>query len=139
MDGAGNRGDWVYGPEFVVDVHQETSSAITYTGTWPQQAVSSAYGGSLQYANVQGAKAKTTFTGSSIAWIAPKDKKNGKAEVWIDGVKITTLDLRSSSAQARKVVFTQSWPSSGSHTLEVRVLGTPSRPRVDIDAFVILR
>ena len=43
----------------------------------------------------------------------------------------------------RQMVFTKSWSSSASHTLEVRVLGTKnassSGKRVDVDAFVALR
>jgi hypothetical protein len=31
------------------------------------------------------------------------------------------------------------WASSGTRTIEVRVLGTSGRPRVELDAFVVLR
>jgi hypothetical protein len=56
---------------------------------------------------------------------------------------VTTVYLYSSSTQARKVVFSKSWTSSGNDTLEVQVLGTKnvasSGKRVDVDAFVTLR
>ena len=32
----------------------------------------------------------------------------------------------------------RSWPVAGRHTLEIRVVGTAGRPRVDVDAFVIV-
>jgi hypothetical protein len=37
------------------------------------------------------------------------------------------------------VVFSQSWSASGSHSIRLVVLGTADRPRVDLDAFVIIR
>jgi hypothetical protein len=63
--------------------------------------------------------------------------------VWLDGVKVATVDLYSSSEQPRKMVFTKNdLDSSQAHTLEVRVLGTKrtesSGTRVDVDAFVVL-
>jgi len=42
IDGAGNYSEWTYGSEFVLDAHQETSSAISYGGTWTTEASSSA-------------------------------------------------------------------------------------------------
>jgi hypothetical protein len=139
MDTAGNWSDWASGPAFVVDTFQETSNAITYGGSWQQQAVSSAYGGSLKYEQTTGASAKITFTGRNVAWIAPKDIDRGKAEVWLDGVKKTTVDLYSATSKPKLFAFTQNWNSSGTHTLEVRVQGTAGRPRVDVDAFIVLR
>jgi hypothetical protein len=62
--------------------------------------------------------------------------------VWLDGTKVATVDLYSSTAQSRVMVFTRSWATPGAHTLEVRVLGTKNAAsggtRVDIDAFVTL-
>jgi Calcineurin-like phosphoesterase len=87
-DRAGSWSEWAYGPEFVVEAHQETSGAIIYSGTWTQQAESSPYGGWLKYAGVKGYKAQLSFTGRNVAWVAPKGAGRGKAEVWVDGVKV---------------------------------------------------
>jgi hypothetical protein len=46
------------------------------------------------------------------------------------------VDLLSSSSATRRIAYVGSWTSSGRHTLEIRVLGTSGRPRVDVDAFV---
>ncbi len=92
----------------------------------------------MKHDKIPGAKAKLSFTGRNVAWGAPKSAVRGQAEVWVDGVKETTVDLYSSTTLARRVVFSKSWAFSGSHTVEVRVLGTAGRPRVDVDAFVVL-
>jgi hypothetical protein len=34
------------------------------------------------------------------------------------------------------IVWRKSWTAPGSHTVQVRVLGTSGRPRVDADAFL---
>jgi hypothetical protein len=78
-----------------------------------------------------------------VAWVASTGSNRGKAEVRVDGVKAQTVDLYSSSAQPRKMVFTKAWFTSANHTLEVRALGIKNAAstgtRVDVDAFVALR
>jgi hypothetical protein len=143
QDGAGNWSDWAQEPEFVVDAHQESANAITYVGTWTQQNSASAYGGSLKYAQANGANARLGFIGRDVAWVATKGPDRGKAEVWVDGVKVKSLDLYSSTEQPRKVVSSVHWVESGAHTVEVRALGkknsSSTATRVDVDAFVVLR
>ena len=144
QDEAGNNSAWATGPSFTVDLRQETyRSAVTYSGTWTSQASSTASGGYTKYAKASGAKAKFSFAGRSVAWVAPTGPNRGKAAVWVDGVKSATVDLYSSTAQAQKMVFTKSWSTSKSHTLEIRALGTKrsasTGTRVDVDAFVALR
>jgi uncharacterized delta-60 repeat protein len=143
-DDNGNTSFFKYGPRFTVDAHQETSRAIAYSGTWKQQNISSAYGAAVKYATTKGATARLTFTGRSVAWIAPKSNARGKAEVYLDGVKVATVDLYSSKVMARKVVYAKNRLNpSATHTLMAKVLGTKraasSGVRVDVDAFVVLR
>lgn len=118
------------------------AGCITYTGEWTRQTLSTASGGSTEYATDSGAKAELSFAGSNVGWLSNKGPDRGKAEVWIDGVKAATVDLYSSSAQPRKMVFTKNWDSADSHTLEIRATGTKnaasSGTRIDVDAFVVL-
>jgi hypothetical protein len=104
--------------------------------------LSTAYGGSVEFAEgLGGERATFSFTGSEVAWIAPKGPDRGKAEVWVDGIKVTTVDLYKSSENPQMTVFTQS-VGPGSHTVEIRALGTKSSSstgkRVDVDAFFVL-
>jgi len=145
QDGAGNWSGWKPGPSFTIDIVQESNSAIGYVGAWSAQSLSSAYGGGLQYASAKGDSASLTFSGgTSVAWVSSKGKDRGIAEVWVDGVKVKTADLYSSTAQWRRVTYAKNQISaSQAHTIEVRALGTKnassSATRVDVDAFVILR
>ena len=143
QDKAGNWSPWKEGPPFTVVVRQEDHSSITYAGTWTRIAASDASGGFRKYASAFGDKATFSFTGRNVAWVAPKGSGHGIAEVWVDGVKATTVDLYSPTEQPRTLVFSKSWASSGAHTVEVRVLGTKNAAstgkRVSVDAFVALR
>lgn len=141
-DDSGNRSGWKYGPRFTVDALQETSTAVSYspTGTWTQQLLSGAYGGQVKSASSAGAVARLTFTGRNVAWVAPKSSSSGQAEVLLDGKTVATVDLLASRALSRQVVYaTGGLDPSTPHTLEVKVLGTANRPRVDVDAFLVLR
>jgi hypothetical protein len=89
-------------------------------------------------------KATFVFTGSEVAWVAPTGSNRGQADVYLDGTKVTMVDLYSASGKSRRVVFsTAGLDPSVTHTLEVRVLGTKNAAstdkRVDVDAFVVLR
>ncbi len=109
-------------------------------GTWKTQSLSSAYGGQLAYATARGATSRFSFRGSNVAWVAPKSKTRGQAMVYLDGVKVATVDLYSSRTLARRVVFAaDGLDPTVQHTLVVRSLGTAGRPQVDVDAFVVLR
>ncbi len=139
-DQVGNWSGWKYTPTFRVYPYQESSGSVTYpSGTWTRQSLSGAYGGYVRYSTGSGARSVFTFTGRNVVWVAPKSSVRGKAEVWLDGSKLATIDLYSSTALARRIVFTRAVSPSVTHTLEVRVLGTSGRPRVDVDAFLVLR
>jgi hypothetical protein len=143
QDGALNWSAWKLGPSFAVDLRQETHQAIAYSGTWALQSAPTASGGYVKHASASGARAKFSFAGKHVAWVASTGSNRGKAEVWVDGVKVKTVDLYSATAQPRKMVFTKAWSTSANHTLEVRALGTKNAAstgtRVDVDAFVALR
>ncbi len=149
MDKAGNWSAWKAGAAFTVTAYQETSTAtagkVAYGGTWSRQYQSSAYGTYTKYAAVKGSYATFSFTGGKqVAWVAPRVTNGGYADVYLDGVKVATVNLYASSAQYRKVVYAKvGLNPSVLHTLKVYVTGTKasvsSGTRVDIDGFVVLR
>jgi CSLREA domain-containing protein len=144
QDLSGNWSEWSYGQPFTLDPRQENGTGVGYpSGSWATQSISGAYGGAVRYSSANGARASLAFTGRNVAWVAPKGPNRGRAEVWLDGTRVATVDLYSRTAQARRVVFARAVDPSRSHTLEVRVLGTKNASstgrRVDIDAFVVLR
>ena len=74
----------------------------------------------------------------AVGLVVTKGPLRGRAQVWIDGELDATIDTRRSKNQFRVLAYTGRWATSGRHTLRVVVVGTPHRPRVDVDAFVIV-
>jgi hypothetical protein len=137
-DGTSTSAAYVYGPSFKPMVSDNSSTLITYSGTWGTGSYPTYYGGTDRYASTVGASATYTFTGKSVAWIAYKSSIRGSAQVFVDGVLKATVSLYATTSTARAQVFAFNWATSGSHTLKVVVVGTAGHPRVDIDAFVRL-
>jgi hypothetical protein len=118
-------------------VVSDASRNVRYTGTWSTAGHSGYLDGKVHYSIRKGATASLTFYGRSVAWYGPTGPTRGKAQVLLDGNAITTVDLRSSTFHVRELVFSKSFGASGKHTITIVVLGTPGRPNVSIDAFVI--
>jgi hypothetical protein len=137
-DGAGNLGSWHFGSWFVPHLTEQSSTSITYSGTWHAIANSYASGGSLRYSTAAGATATFSFTGSSVAWVAMRSPIRGSAKVYVDGVYRATVNLYASAFAARQVVYAASWSTVGHHTLRIVNLGTAGHARVDVDAFAWL-
>ena len=119
--------------------YQDTSSRVTYNRSWRTYSTSSASGGHTHYASRAGAAATFRFTGRAFAIISPKGPTRGSLKLYVDGAYVGTVSLHRSSSVPRVVVAARSWSTSGAHTVRAVVVGTLHHPRVDIDAFAILR
>lgn len=141
MDKVGNWSAYKPGPSFAVGLTQENGSGLAYSSGWTSQANTAASGGALRFASTAGSSVTFSFTGRNVAWVAPKDSTRGQAQVFIDGATTAaaTVNLNSSTALSRQVVYTKSWTTSAAHTLKIVVSGTSGHPRVDVDAFATLR
>jgi hypothetical protein len=138
-DKAGNVGAWKAGPTLRPKLYQQTKAAIVYRKTW-RTGWSSAYsGGSVRYATAAGAKAKLTTKARSIAFVTTRGPKRGAARIYLDGVLAATVDLYAPTTTTRFVAFSKTWSSVGYHTIKIVVVGTAGRPRIDLDAFEVLR
>jgi hypothetical protein len=71
--------------------------------------------------------------------VARRGPTRGKAEVFVNGTKVATVDLSASSYQNQRVVWSMSWSSVATRTVTIRVVGTSGRPWVDLDCHRELR
>jgi hypothetical protein len=139
-DTLGNWSPWVQAATtYRLTAVGDRSTAITYRNTWSRMTSSPATDRSITSSSRAGASARYQFTGRGIAVIAPTSATRGRVTVLIDGVSAGTIDLRSSSTLHRRIVFTRTFSTSGTHTIELRVQGTSGRPLVSIDGFVVVR
>ena len=74
-----------------------------------------------------------------VAWVSAVGPTRGSARVFIDGALVSTISQYRADPGYRKVVFERSWVTSGTHTIRIEVVGTSGRPRVDLDALVVIR
>ncbi len=119
--------------------YQESSSRIHWVGTWHRQVYFRASGGATRYTTAPGASASITFTGWSFAWIAPVGPTRGSARVYVDGTRVRTVSLYRSAGRNQQMVYLVSWPTRRTHTIKIVNVATSGHPRVDVDAFLVVR
>jgi hypothetical protein len=137
VDFAGNISTAAYGPTFVLRTFQERSAS--YTPSWRRRYSRTAHRRFQSSSYVRRAQARFAFTGRAVAWVARQGARGGNAHVYVDGRYVSTISLYSATPVPRKVVFTRRWATPGFHTLTIRSVATSARPRVSVDAFVVLR
>lgn len=138
-DAARNWGDFAEGAPVRPTLYQQTTSLSTYRGTWKTSSSSSWSSGSTRYASKAGASVTFQFTGSAVAVVAPKGPTRGSFKLYVDGVLLGTYSTHRSSTQARVVVAQKTWGTIGAHVIKLVVSGTSGHPRVDVDAFLVMR
>jgi hypothetical protein len=116
---------------------EQTSSKITYSGTWNTSTGVAYSGGSVRHASTAGRSVSYTFTGRGIAFVSARGPTRGSAKVYIDGTLAATVSLYRSTTMYRYVAFQRAWSSSGKHTIKIVVAGTSGHPRVDMDVFEV--
>ncbi|MFJ8948041.1 N-acetylmuramoyl-L-alanine amidase [Streptomyces sp. NPDC102395] len=116
---------------------QET--AATKTGTWASKASGSYLGGASLSSSAKNASLSWTFTGRSVAWIVSRASTSGQADIYVDGTKTATVDLKSTTTAYRHALWTKTWPSGGKHTVKIVVSATSGRPAVTTDGIVYLQ
>ncbi|MGY5053845.1 N-acetylmuramoyl-L-alanine amidase [Streptomyces sp. 900105755] len=115
---------------------QETST--TRTGTWTRKSSTSYLGGYSYGSSAAKASISWTFTGRSVAWIVSRAATSGQAYIYVDGTKVTTVDLKSSTTLYRQAIWTKTWSASAKHTLKIVVVGTAGRPTVTTDGIATI-
>jgi subtilisin len=139
VDTSGNASAWSEVSPVTSRVVQDGSHLLARTGTWRHAYGTAMSGGSTWYARANGASLSCAFTGRGLAVVMPYGPGRGRAQIWVDGSLAGTLDMYRSTVSSRRIVLSRSWASSGPHVVRVVVLGTPGRPRVDVDAFLVIR
>ena len=141
-DATGWPGVWATTPPHSLGLLQETSTAISYSGTFRRSYLSGASGGYVRRSAEAGRAATLAFDGSGVALVTTMGPARGVIEIWLDGVNVARVDLYAAVAQKKHLAWAVD-VAPGAHTLQVRVMGTrhvaSTSDRVDIDAFLILR
>jgi subtilisin family serine protease len=138
-DGAGNVGTQADSPAVKATLFQDGTSLARYSGRWSATSSSTASHGNLRTSTQAGAWVEFKRDARAIAIVGRQGPTSGKARVYVDGVYVQTIDLYRSTSRSRMVLFSRSWSIPGVHSIKLIVSGTSGRPRVDIDAFPVIR
>ena len=139
VDRADNTGAWATGRTLSPRLVQQSSSAVKYAGTWRSTSGTAYSGGSARYAKAARASARYTFTGRSIALVTTMAPTRGKVKIYVNGAHVATVNLYATTAKYRVLAWQKTWSASGTRTVKLVVVGTSGRPRVDLDAFAVLK
>jgi hypothetical protein len=117
-------------------LEEETSVAARYR--WQTVARPAALGGSFDREYLGGAAASFTFQGSSATWYTVTGRRQGLAEVYVDGALVQTVNNYSSVPHLH-VPRPVTGLAPGMHTLAIKVTGAKGNPAgkgtfVSIDA-----
>jgi hypothetical protein len=119
---------------------EDTDPAVSYTGTWIHGTDPIATSGTFAEAQVAGAVATLSFTGTGVRWLGYRDNNTGIARASVDGEFVGDVDTYSASPELGEV-FSAAGLTRGAHTLTIEVTGTRNPDSTDswviIDAFEV--
>jgi len=138
-DKAGNVSGWKAGTTIKPAIVQQTSSLVHFSGPSGTASRSAYSGGSTRYLSAGGSAAWLQTSARSLSFVTTKGPARGEVRIYIDGVYQTTIDLGAATTTYRYVAFAKTWSTVGTHRITVVAVGTPGRPRIDVDAFGVVR
>ncbi|MFG2786884.1 N-acetylmuramoyl-L-alanine amidase [Streptomyces sp. NPDC048419] len=124
-------------PSYTPVILQESSAVKS--GTWSTRSSTSYLGGKSYSSSSRNASLTWTFTGRSASWVVSRASSSGQVYVYVDGTKVSTVDLKSSTTMYRQAIWTKTWSSSAKHTVKIVVVGTSGRPTITTDGLVYLK
>ena len=99
--------------------YDQSDSRFSYAGEWKTFAATPAWNGSYGRANTSDASVTLTFVGTRLSWIATKGTTTGHADVYVDGVFQSTVDLAAPTAVYRQEVWSTGDLSNAVHTVKI--------------------
>jgi len=106
----------------------DADPALTYTGSWTHAANQSYttgdYRNTESFSSVAGDSVSASFTGTSVRWLSSLDANHGIADVFLDGVKVSTVDTYGTPKAFGQVLYSVDNLPAGPHTLTVTATGT---------------
>ena len=133
-DQFGDTSAWATGSSARLDVIQDTSPALIYSGTWTTRRVGSAFGGTTTGSSDGGSAVSLSFTASEVALVMPLEPSGGSAQLTVDS-QFTSLNLSATKTEPRQEVYLGTFGYVGAHSLQLQPFGNG---QIDLDAIVIL-
>ncbi len=118
-----------------VSRYDQSDGHIVYSGVWDDFTRTAAWDGDYARSKAGGASVTITFAGTKLDWIAMIGTTTGLADVYLDEVFTTTVDLSNPTAIYQQNVWSTGDLPDGTHTVRiVRNSGNASTKYITIDA-----
>jgi hypothetical protein len=105
-----------------------TDPAWTWTGAWTDETRGANAQVVGKRSETPGATAEVTFTGTGVALVGPHGRDGGRAEVFLDGRNVATIDAWIPDRTSDNDLWHAEGLPAGAHTLRI-VVGGESDPR----------
>ena len=102
--------------------YQQADSRLAWVGPWHTARNADASRGSYAYTAYTSSQCVVRFTGTGVKWIGNRGPAYGMAEVWLDGVKVATVNQYSSKGARRITHYARTGLASGQHRLMIKAI-----------------
>jgi subtilisin len=135
-DAVGNKSPWAMAASFRLLRFEETSTHRS--SGWSLVRASSASGGRRLTTTISGRTAVFSTVARQLALVSAVGAGRGEASVSVDDGS-RRISMHRTAYVTRRIVGTWRWATAASHRMVIKALGTVGHPRVDVDAFIVLR
>jgi len=136
FDGAGFDGGASTKPHRLALVN-DNAAQVRYHGVWHTENSAQSVGKELRASRRPGASVVFSFTGRDIALVATTCPKCGRAKVFIDGLRRSSVWEWGHLVIHRRIVYDHDFKTSGTHTIKIVLDGPASHPRFTVDAWIV--
>ena len=119
LDKAGHYSAWT-APHLVIVPRDNTSTTVTYDGTWTTRTTNGSYLGSILASSAPGAYLEATGHSNRLAIIGTRAPDAGTFAIYVDDQLVGTVSPVSDTVQQRQVLWSMDLPA-GEHTLRVEI------------------
>jgi hypothetical protein len=136
-DTLGNWSGWVTSAARKIVAFQNSNTHVAYSGSWTRVRSAKSSGTGYAYTTTKDNKARLTFSGRSVIYVAPKTPASGKVKVYVDGTLLGTYDLKLASTRLGRIIAKASWGGWAKHT--IRIVAVNNIKKTSLDAFIVLK
>jgi hypothetical protein len=101
---------------------EDQAAGVTFD-RWVTGFSASYSAGTYVYGRWANTELSAKFVGNKIRWIGPRQPSYGMADVYIDGVKVSTADCYSAVGSLSDKIFGSNTLSDGPHTITIKLMG----------------
>ncbi len=105
---------------------EQDDSRLRWTGPWLVGSSHVLSGGHQSYTTAGDAQMMMRFRGTGFTWIGSRSPSYGRANVYVDGRYVATLDLYAPRPLYQSILFSRRGLPQGEHSFRIRVLGSGS-------------